>query len=217
MSSNSSILNNLFWLAIIGFSLLLNSCAPPFSEMQSARLVGEKKLEILPSYSYVYYNVDGDHGGIQNHGGLQLAYGYSEKTDIRLRYEQIWITNDSLKNFTAILGGGPKFSVLKNYIAFYAPIGRALKKDNNTSWKFYPTFLFTLPLFNDKLDITFSPKYMISFCKDCNNLLALNLGLSLGKDVKKWSLRPEYGILFQPGESGHYGQFSLAFSAILGK
>ena len=49
------------------------------------------------------------------------------------------------------------------------------------------------------------------------DFVAVNVGASLSNDLKKWAIIPEYGILFVPGESGFFGQFSLGFSRAFGK
>jgi hypothetical protein len=42
--------------------------------------------------------------------------------------------------------------------------------------------------------------------------VAFNLGLGVSSDFNKWALRPEYDMLFNPGEEGHFGQFSIGLS-----
>jgi hypothetical protein len=45
-------------------------CAPVFSGLQSAKLVGKHKLELTPSYSRVYWSGDGDSEHLQSHLGV---------------------------------------------------------------------------------------------------------------------------------------------------
>lgn len=47
--------------------------------------------------------------------------------------------------------------------------------------------------------------------------MAFNLGLGLSADFNRWAIRPEYGMLFNPGEEGHFGQFSIGFMYKLNK
>lgn len=203
-------------LAMIAFAVLTQSCAPVFSELQSARLVGKGNVEATPSYSSVSYAEDGESEGVQNHVGLQLAYGISPKLDIRLRYEYVWLKEDG--DFSkSVIAMGPKFSLLENMIAFYLPLGRALGEDTEDTWQLHPTLLLTYPALEDKLDISLSSKYLIAFCEDCDNLVAVNLGLALSSNVKRWAIRPEYGLLFNPGESGRFTHFSIGFSGVIGK
>jgi len=206
-------------ITILGFTLFCHSCAPVFSELQSARTVGKDKVEVTPSFSSVSTG-DDEREGIQNHLGVQVAYGISEKLDVRLRYEYIWGKEDVSYEGgnVSVLGIGPKYSLLKNKIAVALPMGRAFGGGfDNSSWQIHPTVLLTLPAIEDKLDISLSPKYLIAFCEDCDSLLAFNLGLAFSSDLSKWSIRPEYGISFDPGSSGYFAHFSLAVSTVLGK
>lgn len=204
-------------LVILLISILNQSCAPVFSELQSARTVGDNRFEFTPSFSTVSFSENGESDGVQDHFGIQTAYGITDKIDIRARYERIWIKGSELMDGTSIIGVGPKLSLMENKIAFSLPIGRALGEGSSDSWQTHPTFLFTLPAVQDKVDLTLTPKYLMQFCEDCENLIAVNLGASLSKDLRSWAIRPEYGMLFNPGEPGFYGQFSIGFSKAFGQ
>jgi hypothetical protein len=159
--------------------------------------------------AFFYYEYD--ILGFQSHSGLQGAYGLSDKVDIRFRFEYIGIGG------IGVLGIGPKLSLVQDIIAFYLPIGRAIGEGTRQSWQTHPTLLLTLPVVKNKIDLTLSPKYLISFCESCGNLVAANVGLAISKDVTRWAIRPEYGVLFDPGESGRVSHFSLGFSLGVGK
>lgn len=187
------------------------SCiAPVFSDLQSARLVGKKNVELTPSYSTVGFNEDGESEGIQNHIGAQMAVGLSDKVDLRVRFEHVWLKNDDEGYDEQILGLGPKISLVKDRVAAYLPVGAALS--DFSTFQFHPTILFTVPVVSNQIDFNPSAKYLISFCEDCDNFLALNLGMALSNDLNKWAFRTEYGFLFTPDESGSYRQFSFGFS-----
>jgi hypothetical protein len=64
--------------------------------------------------------------------------------------------------------------------------------------------LFTIPV-GKYFEINPSAKGIISD----EFYLAFNLGLGLSTNPDKYVIRPEYGILLNPGESGRYGQFSI--------
>ena len=204
-------------VSILGVMMIFQNCAPVFSELQSARTVGKDKIEVTPLFSSINYAEDGESNGIQNHLGLRVAYGISPKTDIRLAYEYIWLKDDKDGEGISILGIGPKFSLLENKIAFYMPLGRAVGENTKDTWQLHPTFLFTYPVVEDKVDVTLSPKYLMTFCEGCDDLVAINLGFSFSNNLNKWSIRPEYGLLFNPGEKGHFGHFSLGVSAVIGQ
>ncbi len=204
-------------LLLLITSMTYQNCAPVFSELQSARTVGKNRVEFTPSYSSVAFSEDGESDGIQNHIGLQVAYGISEKLDIRFRYELIWLKDDEFSNNVSIMGIGPKYSVIQNKLAFYLPIGRAFGEDTDDTWQLHPTVLFTIPALEDKIDITISSKYLVTLCKSCDDYISFNFGAAFSNDLNKWAIRPEYGLLFNPGESGHFSQFSLGFSVSFGK
>jgi hypothetical protein len=124
-----------FFIVIFGFSLFFYSCAPVFSELQSARTVGKNRFEATPSYSYITYSEEGETDGIQNHLGTQAAYGISSKIDVRLRYEYIWLKDDDFTGGTHVLGIGPKFGILENIIAFSLPVGRAFGEGTEETWE----------------------------------------------------------------------------------
>jgi hypothetical protein len=204
--------STLYLILFAAVSMTLYNCAPVFSELQSARTVGKDRIEITPSYSTVSATEDGETEGLQNQLGLQLAYGLTDKIDIRARYERIWGKDGSLSDGVDVAGLAGKFSLVEDKIAFNALVGRAFGEESSETWEFQPSIIFSQALVKNKLEATIAPKYLMTFCEDCDNFLAFNIGLALGDDLNRWSIRPEYGMLFNPGESGFYGQFSLGFS-----
>lgn len=198
----------------------LPGCAPVFSELQSARTVGKKNIELSPHYSSTSFSSDGNTDGVQNHLGLQIGYGLSDKFDIRARYERIWLkdmgdADGGLGEGVDIFAIGPKYSLVRDRLSVSAPVGRAFGSDYSDSWQLHPTVLWTTPIKPDKFEITLAPKYLITFCEDCDDYVAVNLGLAISDDLNTWAIRPEYGLLYNPGEDGHYGQFSIGFSYII--
>jgi len=204
-------------LAICFSALLMQSCSSSFSELQGARMVGKGNTEVTPYYTTVSGVAEGDHGGVQNQIGLNTAIGLSDKTDLRLRVENIWLKDDEFTNGFVVVGVGPKFSLIENIMAAYLPVGRALGENTSDSWEFQPTMLLTLPAIKNILDINLTPKYIFTVCEECDDFVAVNLGLALSKDLSKWAFRAEYGLLYDPGETGHNAQFSLGFSTLLRK
>lgn len=194
----------------------MQSCiVPAFSEIQSARTVGTSNIEVTPSYTSVSANEEGESDGIQNHAGLRFALGLTDQVDLRAKYERIWLKDCEDCEGVSIAGMGPKFSLVEDQVAFYLPVGRAFGDDTDETWQLHPTLLLTQNI-KDQIDVTFAPKYLITFCEDCDDLLALNFGLGLSDDFDKWAFRAEYGILHNLKEDtpGHYGQFSLGLSWI---
>lgn len=200
-------------ILVLGFQ----SCVPVFSELQSARLVGKKRFELTPMFSIVSAPENGNTEHLQNEYGLQAIIGVSDRVDLRLRSEVIPYQGSDYSDWGAVFGFGPKISLIENKMALSLPFGTAIDDDFMNEWEFQPSLLLTLPAIPGKIDITLSPKYIWSFCEDCQNLGAINFGLAISSDLSKWAIRPEYGHLYDLGEKGHVGQFSIGLSKTFGK
>ena len=190
------------------------SCAPVFSDLQSAKLVGKGNFETTPSFTTTSQTVDGETDHIQNHFGFQLGYGLSKRVDLRARYEYIGVDKDIWDANANVFGFGPKVSLLKDRIAVYVPIGFAFGGDATyvDDLELQPTLLFTIPA-GRYIEINPSAKAIIGD----EFLCAFNLGLGLSTNLNKYVIRPEYGILLNPGESGRAGQFSVGATIYLKK
>ena len=188
------------------------SCAPVFSDLQSAKLVGKGNFETTPNFTTTSWTANGETDHIQNHFGFQLGYGLSNRVDLRARYEFIGGDKDVADVKLNVFGIGPKISLLKDRIAAYVPIGFAFGGDVEgiDEIELQPTLLFTIPV-GENVEINPSVKGIIGG----EFYYAVNLGLGLSSDLKKYVIRPEYGLFFNPGESGHYGQFSVGATIYL--
>jgi hypothetical protein len=200
----------LFLLAFLVIATF--SCVPVFSTLQSAKLVGKGNFEVAPHFTTTSSTSDGETDHVQTHYGFQLGYGVSPRFDLSARYELISIANDG--GNANIFGIGPKVSLVKDRIAAYLPVGFAFGGDIDgiDAFEVQPTVLFTLPV-GKYVEINPSVKGIIGD----DFWAAFNLGLGLSSDFDKYAIRPEYGILFNPGESGHAGQFSIGLSIKLNK
>lgn len=197
----------------LAFLALQTGCAPVFSDLQSARLVGPGRTEVTPSYSSVQVSDDGEYDRVQDHFGLQVARGISDRWDLRARYEYIDLDGDGV----SVLGFGPKYGIVEDRLAFFAPVGFAFGSDIDTgeTFQIQPTLLFTQP-FNQYLEVTTGAKALLWFDRSNDDLVAANLGLGLSQDLEKWALRPEVGVLKNPGEDGTYWHFSLGVTFFTG-
>jgi len=218
LSKRSSILGVLAFLALGSAVVLLTGCVAPFSDLQSARLLGKGNAEVTPSYSSVSASDEGETQKVQDHYGVQAGWGLSKFMDLRLRYEHIsasFEVDGEPESISAnVFAFGPKFRLAKNWLAFYVPVGFAFGgdvEDGSQSWQVHPTLLATVPL-GKFLEINPSAKVMIPFSSDAGDVLyAFNLGLALSSDVTKWALRPEVGICVGPG-GGSFTQFSVGLT-----
>ena len=202
---------------ILGLALAvvaLPSCAPTFSELQSARLAGPGRWEVTPSYSSVSFSDEGEREKVQDHFGAQLATGLSDRTDLRFRYEYVDVDGEAVHAF----GMGPKFGLRPERIAFYIPVGMAFGQDLEPGdlLQIHPTVLVTLPI-TPQVDVNASGKAILWKDRDIDDLLAFNLGLGIGPDLRKWVFRPEAGVLVNPGEDGRFWHLSAGFTYYVGE
>jgi hypothetical protein len=188
-------------------AVAVSACAPVFSDLQSAKLVGQGRVEATPSFSTVSAS---DSGHVQDHAGIQLAAGVHDKVDLRVRYEHIWVEDEGVE----VLGFGPKVQLFRNYAALYVPVGFAFGGgiDSGETWAVHPTLLLTGQV-HPNVELNWSGKYLIPLTADGgDDLLAFNVGLGLGPASGRWAIRPEFGWLLNPGDEGHFTQFSVGFS-----
>lgn len=203
----------IFMISLFLLMMLCNSCAPVFSDLQSARTVGDGNLELSGHYSSYSFSGDNGSGSTNDNFGVQLVYGLSSKVDLAARYERLnFEQGDGDDSGLNIVGIGPKISMVKNKFALFFPFGRALGEDSEDSWQLQPTAVVTFPAVANKIDINISPKYIFQFCDDCDSFVALNIGGHFSNDLSDWSIRAEYGQLYNPGEDGHFSQFSVGFA-----
>jgi hypothetical protein len=192
-----------------------SACAPVFSDLQSARLLDKGRVELTPSASYVGFSNDDDDasGHVQDGYGVQLGVGLHDAVELRARYEHI----DGAGEVPGVevVGFGPKVRLLRDHLALYVPVGRAFgggeDADLSESWQVHPTLIGTAPVHRN-VEVNASAKYLIPLSGDGgDDTLAFNLGLGLGQ-LDRWAIRPEAGILVNPGEGGHFYHFSLGVS-----
>lgn len=192
----------------------LTGCVAPFSDIQSAKLLGKGNVEVTPSYSTVSMTSDGETEHVQNHLGVQAGIGLLEFMDLRVRYERITGNFDEEDSFGVnVFGFGPKFRLAKNWLALYVPVGFAFGEDIEVgeTWQVHPTLLATFP-FGKSFELNPSAKVMIPFKKsELDTLYAFNLGAAISTDVSKWAIRPEVGICTN-FEGGHFMHFSIGLS-----
>jgi hypothetical protein len=199
-----SLLVNLGWF--------LSSCAPLFSDMHSARLVGKKEFELTPGYSSVGIVEEGENSGVNNFLGVQGAYGVSDKVELRFRIEHSWLKKSAMEGedeqMTAdVVGFGVKFGIVKDRLALFLPVGYGAGLI-----EFQPTILGTVPVIRNKIDFNPSVKHLLRLNMPWQPLVAVNFGFAISSDVRKWAIRPEYGLLYNLDGQGHFKNFSVGLS-----
>jgi hypothetical protein len=192
----------------------LTGCVAPFSDIQSAKLLGPGNIEVTPSFSSVSVSSEGETDHVQNHVGVQAGFGLLKFMDLRMRYERITGDIDEEEGFGVnVLGFGPKFRLAKNWLALYIPVGFAFGEDIDIAetWQVHPTLLATWAL-GKSFELNPSAKVMIPLRGgEIDTLYAFNLGAAISTDVSKWAVRPEVGICTN-FEGGHFMQFSIGLT-----
>lgn len=213
-----SVRNSIALIALATALALAAGCVAPFSDLQSAKLVGKGNFEVTPGYSSIAASDEGESQKFMENYGVQVAYGVTKFMDWRLRYEYIRFDVEEDTAKTNMFGFGPKFRLFKNWLAFYVPVGFAFGGDleegaSSETWQVHPTLLGTLTI-GKFLEINPSAKVMIPFDKDSfDTLYAFNLGFALSTDVSKWAIRPEVGLCTGPDlDGGTFLQFSIGFT-----
>ncbi len=214
-----SVRNAIALLALASTLAFLAGCVAPFSDLQSAKLVGKGNFEVTPGYSSISGSDEGESQKLQENYGAQIGYGLTKFMDLRLRYEYVRTTGDPEANTkTNIIGFGPKFRLVKNWLAFYVPVGFAFGGDLETgassdTWQIHPTLLATVS-FGKFLELNPSAKVMIPFSNGdrADTLYAFNLGAAISADVNKWAIRPEVGFCTGVRGGGTFIQFSIGFT-----
>jgi hypothetical protein len=195
-------------ILMVILSGLAISCAPVFSSLQSAKLVGKNNVDVAPHYTSTSSSFDNESEHVQDHFGLQLGYGLSDGVDLVTRYEYIEVADNG--GNVNIVGIGPKVNIVRDIMAVYLPVGFAFGGDMDKidNFEAQPTLLFTLQA-GKNVEINPSVKGIIG---EDFFYVAANLGLGLSTNFDKYVIRPEYGLLYNPEEKGHYGQFSIGTS-----
>jgi hypothetical protein len=180
---------------------LSSGCAPFIADQQSAKLLAPGSLEVTPSASYVSFSHNGETEHVQTQFGLRLGYGFSSLVELRGMVEHVAIENGGSTN---ILGAGAKIGLIPDRVSIYLPLGLLIGGgvEAGESWTAVPTLLVnavTTPTF----ELTPSVKLLVPLTGDNREVLVgLHLGAAISNDLGRWALRPEVGLVRNPGDDG---------------
>lgn len=187
-------------------------CAAPFSSQQSAALVGPGEWEATPFYSATRVSSDEESGMVQGHLGVQATWGAAPWLDLQGRYE--WIRLRHEDRSLHVVGAGPKLRLVRDRLAVVAPTGVAFGTDGpaRRTLQTHPGLVATLPL-HPRLELNASGKALVPINdREVDTMVAFTLGLGAGPVRDRWVVRPEVGLLRNPGESGRFLTFTLGVS-----
>lgn len=191
-------------------------CVPYVADHQSARLLPEGALEVTPSFSHVSFSSEGEREHVQTHFGARIAYGLNSQVELRGIFEHVAIEDDggSESSGTNILGFGPKIGLVPDRVALYVPLGIVVGGgvESGESVTMLPTLLVNL-VTTSTFELTPSVKAFVPLSgEDRDLLLGFHLGAGLSSDLSRWAIRPEFGVVKNPGEEGTTWGGSLGLS-----
>ena len=192
-------------------ALLPVACAPVFSDLQSARMLPRGDVEITPQGTSTWFSDPDESEHVQNHVGLQVGVGVSDRAEVRVRYERIDLADDGAN----LVAAGPKVGLVPDRLALHLPIAVAFggggDGDRSSFWAAQPALIATFPV-SDFVELSPSVKYTIPINdEDGFRGLALNLGLGFGRRDGMLVVRPEAGVMFAPDDVRYY-QASVGLS-----
>lgn len=198
--------------------LALAGAAGCVATFQDARLVGPGQVEITPSIGGVGVSDEGESEYLLTSFGGQARVGIAERLDLALAYAR-FEPKEAGDGLNA-LAFGPKVGVVRDRFAFAAPLSFAFGSDIEVSetWQLHPMALFTVPL-SDRVDFNPSARLLVPLCSECD-LSDTLVGASAGFGILASPgvrVRPEFGILMNPGESGVVWMFGLGVSIAPGR
>lgn len=207
-------------LFIFSFFIEGNKAVAQYSSVfQSAKSVGKGNGEATLLFTGSRGSYEGESYKLFDDLGLMGAFGITNNTEVRVRYDRLGDLNEEFFGEYGInsLMFGPKFSTESGIFAIFLPIGFLFADGIDPVWNADPTLILSLPL-GEKLMINFSPHYNFSLEEGeglNDGILGLNLGLGINAG-SNWIIRPEGGISFPVGYDENYYYFGLGITRSLG-
>jgi hypothetical protein len=165
-------------------------------------------------YSPVWLGNDFDYTRTLNDLGFQLGMGLANGVELRVRYGRLWFREELIGEGFSYFVFTPKFRVVKDRLALLLPVSFSAEKHLERKWVFAPDLIYGMPM-GQQVDLNVASSYLVSFDRDDSQLVSFNVGVAI-RNLGNWVLRPETGILFNPGESGKFWSLGLGVSRIFG-
>lgn len=193
-------------------AILAAACVPYVADQQNARMLPAGGFEVNGSFSTVSFSVEGESEHVQDQYGARVAYGISDRMELRATYERISIedADEGLNMF----GAGLKFGLVPDQLAFFLPVGVVTGGDLEASdtWTLVPTLIGTWRA-SRIFELNPGVKAIYPFAAENPEVfLGFHLGAGISTDLDRWALRPEVGIVVNPGEDGRTLGFTLGVS-----
>lgn len=179
----------------VSLSLILETKAQVFSDMQLPGISGAKNFSLDINYSVITPDLDQYSYYTEPSGalGLGIGYGISKKVDIRLRYSFL-IDSESNSEIPVSLNEfqlGPKVSLIDKKLSIYTPLA-VDKIQDKSYWSFQPKVLVAIPLGSPNFLFSGGLGYTAFFDKEINGFLNWNVGMAISINPNAWMLKLDY-------------------------
>lgn len=196
---------------------LFGGCFFTHSSYQSARLLEQGQVELVPYYQAETYHYPGMSGwydsgeveGVQY--GLLVGHGTGSRMNLRARIE--WLAPEGTETYNYI-GFGPKFGKPDGDVALDLPVGIFFGEEINEdkSLQIHPTGILRIPL-TPRVELDTYVKLLYFFDTEIDPLYAMGLGAGIRLPGDRISLRPEYS--FMKSTRGGDSQSSIGIGVAL--
>jgi hypothetical protein len=193
--------------------LASQACAPAFTD---ARMVGKGRVEVTPHVSAAGFTERGESEHAVNNFGVLIVGGVHDRVDAGAMFVRTQSAGGN--GGINFVGFGPRFGLYDRRsggpkLALATPIAFAFGPDIVTSDSFHlsPALLATFPV-SDCVDLNPSARVIVPLCEGCDGLLGFNIGAGIGPADRRVRLRPEFGIIVNPGQEGVVWTFGAGVS-----
>jgi hypothetical protein len=187
-------------------------CAPA---VQDARMLPRGDSEVTVSVSPTYATFVGQTHRVATTLAVQEVIGISDRVNFGVGYGRVLPVAGTTGGAPGvnIVAFGPKFGLVPAKVAFGVPLSFAFGGGVSTSdsLELHPTALFTWAA-SPRVDVNPSIGALVPFCKGCSTLMRLNLGVGIASASRKVVVRPEFGLIIHPGDSGAFWMFGVGVS-----
>lgn len=206
-------------LALLCALAVAPACATTF---QDARLVPRGQAEVSAVYGPAYFSAMGHTAHVSNAFGAIATVGAAPRANIGIAYAHIRLAGAAADvgpggvNFLAF---GPKIGIVPDRVALLLPVsfGFGNHVDTASSFELHPTVVFTKAA-TPHLDINPSVSWLLPFCGGCSRkVIRVAMGVGIKTSDARIVARPEFGILFNPGEPGVFWLLGAGVSFRVGK
>jgi len=197
--------------ALLAGPLLLVACSGclTFSSFRTARIAEPGRPQATIAITRNDYPEDsGDDTGWS---GLELRGRSCLQRDRLEGHLKMSLLEADKGSMGAVLGGGLKASLLRDYLAVDLPLSWLVGDASTRLLQLHPGLIATLPL-RPGLDLNADGEVYVSPQAGVRSMYAWHLGLAAGPADRRWAVRPEIGWIAWDGEDRRYSymQFGVA-------